>query len=100
MYRLLDEAIVPVADLVTGGVRDGDAVRLDQGKIVVAGGDEPVPLPVAEETLAARIVGRRIRAAEDAGEQGGRQVVVGRPAGDAARRVAGPAHEKRRVQLE
>src|SRR5215510_15523246 len=97
--RTRDEAIPPVADLVAGGIDDRHLVGLEKREVGVAGGDEPVPLRVGEETLPTRVVGGGIRAPEELGEERRRQIVVRGPARHAARRSAGPSHEERRVEL-
>src|SRR3979411_2871103 len=46
--RVLEEAVVPVANLIARREDDRDAIRLDQGVVAVAGRDEPGPLLVGE----------------------------------------------------
>src|SRR5258705_2898258 len=95
-----DESIAPVANLVAGGEDDGHSVGLDQGEVLIARRDEPVPLRVREEAVPARGVRGRIRAAEKLGDERRRDVVVGGAATDAAGGPPGPAHDQRCAQLE
>src|SRR5262245_27935922 len=88
-----------VADLVAGGVDDGELIGLDQGEVVIAGGDEPVPLGGGEEIVAAGVVGGGIRAAEDAGEKGGSEIVVRGAAADPLGKATGPADHEGNVHL-
>src|SRR5437762_3174740 len=82
---ILDEAIVPITDFVTGRVDDRDLIGLDQSEVVVAVGDEPVPLRVGEEAVPTGVVGRRIGATEQLGEQRRDHVEVGGAANDVPR---------------
>jgi len=94
-----DETIVAVANLI-GVLEDhGHPVGLDQGVVGVVGGDEPVPLRVREEVMAGGVVRRRIRAAEEPGDQGRRHVEVGGAAIHPSRRPPGPANEQRSPEL-
>ena len=65
----------------------------------MAEGDQPLPLAVGEQALPARIVGRRIGAAEELGEQSRREVIVRGASGDPGRRPPGPAQHERRAHL-
>ena len=62
--RVSDETIVAVADLLARRADDDQPFGLDHGEVGAAADDEPVPLPVGEEAVPTRVVGRWIRAAE------------------------------------
>src|SRR6266481_3671673 len=97
--RVHIEAIRPVANFVAGRQNEGHPLRVDQGEVTIAGGDEPLPLRIGEEVGAACVVGGRVGAAEEMGEQRRSQIIVGSTADDAPGWPPRPADEQRRTDL-
>src|SRR5262249_56005252 len=97
--RPVDGQMAGVAPLVARGIHDGDLLRLEEGEVVVAQGDEPLPLRVGEKTLAARVVRGGILAAEQLGDEGRREIVVRGASRDTGGRLPRPAQDERRAEL-
>ena len=96
---MADETIGLVADLVAAGEHDGHLLGFDEGVVGVVGRDQPLPLLLPEEIVAARIVGRRIRAAEQPADQCRRHVEVRRAAVNPAHWPPGPPDHQRGLRL-
>src|SRR2546430_16940111 len=74
---MADETIVLVANLVAASENDGHLRGLDPGVGGVVGRGRQVPLPVREETVAARVVGGGVRVANQRWGRSRRHAEVG-----------------------